>query len=62
MGALLLGLLRRYRPREGWLVFGLAYAAAMCLPAAALDAGWLPGMDPAFWLATLALLSTFLFH
>ncbi len=51
-------LLRYLRPRDGYLVLGLAWGAVISLPAAAIDGELLVGLQPVVWLATLALLFT----
>ena len=50
----LLRLFRFLRPRDGYLVFLLAWAAVITLPAAALLGGSFAGAEPLLWLATLS--------
>ncbi len=49
---------RALRPRDGYVVLGLAWCAVISLPAAAIDGELLVGLQPMVWLATLALLFT----
>jgi transglutaminase-like putative cysteine protease len=51
-----LRLLQRFQPREGWLIFALAFLAVLCLPAQTIDANWLVGTASGLWLTTLAFL------
>lgn len=46
------------RPREGWLVFALAWAAVISLPGAAVQAGLVAGLSPTLWLATLGMVAS----
>lgn len=46
------------RPREGWLVLSLAWAAVISLPGAAVEAGLVAGLGPILWLATLGLIAS----
>ncbi len=46
---------RRFRPREGWLVFMLSWVMVLCLPAAVTSGELIRGLAPAFWLMTLGL-------
>ena len=56
MLTLLLRLLKRIRPREGWLILLLCMMAVLCLPASLLQVNWVQGSDVLAWLALLALL------
>jgi len=49
-------LVKRLRPQEGWSAFLLLLTTALCLPAAALDAKWVPGDEGLLPLALVALL------
>lgn len=53
---LIVRLMRRFRPREGWAVLACAWAAAICPAAAAVAGQVFAGVGPLAWLATLALL------
>ena len=46
---------RRFRPREGWLVFALTWVMILCLPAAVSGGELISGLTPAYWLMTLSL-------
>jgi transglutaminase-like putative cysteine protease len=48
--------LRRWRPREGWLIAALAWLGVISLPAAAAEGRLLAGIEVAFLLSTLGLL------
>jgi transglutaminase-like putative cysteine protease len=50
-------LFNRLQPREGWAILILAWAAVFSLPAAAVDAGMIVGLQPTLWLTTLGLLT-----
>lgn len=52
----LVRLARAWRPRQGWAVFILAWAAVISLPIAAVDGRLILGLEPTIWLATLGLL------
>ncbi len=54
----ILRLLNRFRPREGWVILILAWVAVCSLPAAAIEGRIIAGLNPAIWLATLAVLAT----
>jgi transglutaminase-like putative cysteine protease len=49
-------LLRRWRPREGWLIAVLAWLGVISLPAAAAEGRLLAGIEVSFILSTLGLL------
>ncbi|MBC8448799.1 MAG: transglutaminase domain-containing protein [Chloroflexi bacterium] len=53
---LLLRLLRRIRPREGWLILLLSLVAVLCLPASLLQVRWVQGSSTLVGLALLAAL------
>jgi transglutaminase-like putative cysteine protease len=48
-------LVKRLRPREGWGTFLLLLGTVLCLPAAAVAAGWVPGDEGLLPLALVAL-------
>ncbi|MDQ1300505.1 MAG: hypothetical protein QG637_423, partial [Chloroflexota bacterium] len=48
--------IRRLRPREGWLIAALAWLGVISLPAAATEGRLLAGVEVAFLLSTLGLL------
>ena len=49
-------LLRRWRPREGWLIAALTWLAVISLPAAATEGRLLAGVEVTLLLSTLGLL------
>ncbi|MGC8780229.1 MAG: transglutaminaseTgpA domain-containing protein [Anaerolineae bacterium] len=49
-------LLRRWRPREGWLILALAWMGVISLPAAAVEGRLLAGVEVTLLLSTLGLL------
>lgn len=49
-------LLRRWRPREGWLILALAWLGVIALPAAAVEGRLLAGIEVTLLLSTLGLL------
>lgn len=49
-------LLRRWRPREGWLILALAWLGVISLPAAAVEGRLLAGVEVTLLLSTLGLL------
>ena len=53
---LLLRLLRRIRPREGWPILFLSLIAVLCLPVSLLQVGWVQGSGVLAGLALLAAL------
>ena len=56
MPTLLLRLLRRIRPQEGWLILLLCMTVVLSLPTSLLLAGWVQGGGVLVWLALLAAL------
>jgi len=56
MLGLLLRLLRRVRPKEGWPILLLCVTAVLCLPASLLTVGWVQGSGVLVGLALLAAL------
>lgn len=57
MLTLLLRLLKRIRPREGWLILLLCVTAVLCLPASLLIVRWVQGSGVLLGLALLAVLA-----